>query len=153
MNDHQDCFPEPSDDPILEELLSHLKRLEPPLETRIANRMAIAAELSTLRTVTRQRQLPWWRRSLSIPVPIAASLVVLAAFVLPSSFRGWQERTPNHVAAPVQPVEDAADGQGEQAVIAKRTSDADAALKYYETGTYLCGIGRLKSESGYFVKD
>ncbi len=153
MNDHQDSFPEPGDDTILEELLSHLKRLEPPLETRIANRMAIAAELSSLRTVNQQRHLTWWRRSFSIPVPIAACLVVLTAFVLLSRFHGSQKRTPTDVTAPVQSVEAAANDKGEQAAIAKHTSDRHAVLEYYETETYLCGIGRLKSESGYSIKD
>jgi hypothetical protein len=153
MNDHHDSLPEPGDDPMLEEVLSRLKRLEPPLETRIANRMAVAAELSASSNVNRQRHLPWWRRSISVPVPIAASLVVLAAFALQSSFRGWQERPPMHVSGPNQPVEGAADVRGEKTAIAKRTPNGHAVLEYYETETYLCGIGRLKSESGYLIKD
>jgi hypothetical protein len=153
MNDHQDSFPEPGDDPILDELLSHLKRLEPPVETRIANRMAIAAELSSLRTVNQQRHLPWWRRSVSIPAPLAACLVLLTAFVLLSRFHGSEKRLPTEVVAPVQPMEAAADVKGEQAAIAKQTSDRHAVLEYYETETYLCGIGRLNSESGYFIKE
>ena len=164
MNDQPDFLPLPGDDALpgdnalpvddalLDEALSRLKRLEPPLETRIANRMAVAAELGSLSTVNRQRVLPWWRRSISVPVPVAASLAVLAAFALASSFRPWQERPPVYVAAPVQPAEGAADARGEKPTIAQRAPDAQAELKYYETETYLCGIGRLKSESGYLSR-
>ena len=145
-----DSFSEPIDDPILEEMLASLKRLEPPLESRIANRMAIAAELSSLRMGNRPRYLPWWRRSISIPAPIAACLLVLGAYLLQARFHGGQQRLPVDFAAPMLPVERAADVQ---AVTAKHPSDAHAKLEYFATETYLCGIGRLKSESGYFIKD
>ena len=89
-------------------------------------------------------RLPWWRRSISIPVPLAAALAVLMAVALASSFRGWQEQSPRHVAGPVR---------DDKAAVAKSTSDERPVLKYYETETYLCGVGRLDSESYYVIKD
>lgn len=112
MNEPLDALPEPGDDPEFDELIAPLKRLEPPLETRVANRVAVAAELRALGNANRQRRLPWWRRSISIPLPIAASVALLAAFALPSSFRGWQNRPPTHAEAPNQLANDAAEAQG-----------------------------------------
>jgi hypothetical protein len=152
MNHEHDSLPEPGDDPMLDEALSHLKRLEPPLETRIGNRIAVADALSSLRGANRQRRLPWWRRSVSIPVPIAASvLVVLAAFVAQSGLRGGPEQPPAHTVAPVQSAEFVADASRNGTT--GSAPNSRPVLKYREAQTYVCGIGRLKSESGYFIKE
>jgi hypothetical protein len=140
-DNHDDSLPEPSDDPMLDEALSHLKRLEPPLETRIANRKAVAAALAEQNAANQQGPLPWWRRSIAVPVPVAASVAALVAFVLVSGIRDWQER-PMH-----------ADGPTKQSSIAKRTQNARGELKFYETETYLCGIGRVSSESHYSIEE
>jgi hypothetical protein len=153
MNDPHDPLPEPGDDPMLEEILSLLKRLEPPLETRLANRRAVAAELGALLAVNQKRHVPWWRRSISIPVPAAACLAVLAALALTSSFRGGQGQSPVRMAAPDQPAERATDAPREKAAIAKHAPDAQPVLEYYATETYLCGIGRVNWESGYSIKE
>jgi hypothetical protein len=152
MSDDREFLPEPGDDALLE-MLSRLQRLEPPLETRIANRMAVAAELASLGVLNRKRHVPWWRRCVSVPVPIAASLAVLAALVLASSFRSWQEQAAVQVAAPHQPARGAADVPRQKTAIAKRTPDTRTESKYYATETYLCGIGRVNSESHYLVKE
>jgi hypothetical protein len=152
MTDHHNSPPEPGDDPVLDEAFSHLKRLEPPLETRIANRVAVATALGALDTLRRQRPLPWWRRSISVPIPIAASLAALVAFVLVSGIRDWQER-PMHADAPKQVAKSDAGLRDKQSSISKHTQNARAELKYYETETYLCGIGRVSSESHYFIEE
>lgn len=143
MNAHPDSLPEPDDDLRLETLLSPLKRIELPLETRIANRLAVTAALRSFQAVNRAGRWPWWRRSVSIPLPLAAALVMLAAVSLAANFRGWQEQSSKGIAAPVQHAEGAADV----------TADARPALSFYETETYLCGIGRVNSESRYAFKD
>ena len=153
MNDHYDSLPESGDDPLLEEIYSHLKRLEPPLETRVANRVAVAAELGRLLDASRKQRLPWWRRSISIPVPLAASLLALAALVLPSIYREGREQPAMHVDAPVQPEKGAADRRIENPGKAKRTPAGQVVMKYYETETYLCGVGRVSSETRYFIKE
>lgn len=38
-------------------------------------------------------------------------------------------------------------------VIATRTPIGGAVLKHYETETYLCGVGRVSSESRYSIKE
>jgi hypothetical protein len=153
MNDLHDSLPEPDDDPTLDEAISLLKRLEPPLETRIANRMAVAAELSSLSGLNRQRHLPWWRRSVSIPVPFAASLVVLAAFSLQLGVRSWHKQLAKRVTAPVQLTEGPSPSRSYKTEIVRPVRDVHSVLKYYETETYLCGIGRVNSESFYSIKE
>jgi hypothetical protein len=153
VSDHPESVPEWGDDPLLEEIFSQLRRLDPPLETRVANHMAIAAELSRLLDAKRSQQLPWWRRSISIPVPLAASLLVLTALVLSASYRGWQERLTSHVAAPDRSAESDATADGEKAVFAMHKPNAHEVSKHYETETYLCGFGRVNSESYYFIKE
>src|SRR5689334_4244864 len=100
MNEYRESLPEPDDDTLLEEMLSNLKRLEPPLETRIANRQAVSAALSAFEAVKRPRELPWWRRSVSIPVPFAAALGLLLAAMLYSSLRNWQDQSAALVGTP-----------------------------------------------------
>ena len=140
MSPHNDALPEPNDDPLLAEVLSHLKRLEPPLETRIANRQAVSVALSSFHAVNRERHLPWWRRSISIPVPIAVALVLLLAVALYANLRS-------------QPAKEAIAVNSNTATLPKSTADTRQAVKYYETETYLCGVGRVSSESYYVVKD
>jgi hypothetical protein len=109
--------------------------------------------LHALSTDHQQRHLPWWRRSIAIPVPLAAALVLLMAVALYSSFRNWQER-------PAQPI--ATPGQGEKGeaaagiptlAVAQPKAEAQPRSKHYETETYLCGVGRVSSETYYAIKE
>ena len=153
MNHSHDSFSEPDDEPMLKEMLSHLRSLEPPLETRIANRMAIAAELSASCSDAKPR-LPWWRRSISIPTPVAASLLVLMGIALASSVRGRIGPSSIQVAAPAQFVKSSGDVRDKKAeVTATHTPHPTVASNYYVAETYLCGIGRVSSESYYFIKE
>jgi len=138
MNPHENSPPEPNDDPLLAEMLSPLKRLEPSLEARVANRQAVVAALSSLHAVN--RPLPWWRRSISIPVPIAAALVLLLAVALYANLRS-------------HPAKEAVAVNSNTAAFPKSSADTRQAVEYYETETYLCGVGRVSSESYYVVKD
>jgi hypothetical protein len=154
MNEHDDSGDDPRDDAIFEEAFSHLKRIEPPLETRIGNRMAVAAELGSLAAANRQHRSPWLRRSISIPVPIAAGLLaVLAGLVLQLGIRGGREPSRMPIAAQDQPVEHAAGVLREKAPIATSPSDSRPVLEFRETETYLCGVGRLSTVSGYFIRN
>ena len=46
-----------------------------------------ASAVGPVSTVREQGRLPWWRRSISIPLPLAAALAVLMAVALVSSRR------------------------------------------------------------------
>lgn len=153
MIDNDDSLPEPGDDPMLDEAFSFLKRLEPPLESRIANGLAIAAALSELNAMKQRRQLPWWRRSIAVPVPIAACLLVLTTLAVAANFRGERGQSPMHTGAPENPANSNPGARDKQSALARRSPTPRAALKYYETETYLCGIGRVSSESHYSIEE
>jgi hypothetical protein len=142
MTENHESLPEPGDEPILDEALSHLKRLQPPLESRIANRAAVATALDELNAVKQRSQLPWWRRSIAVPVPVAASVLLLTTLAVSANFRGGREQLPLQVSE-----------QDKQSSIAQRVPRSRAELKYYETETYLCGIGRVSSESHYSLEE
>jgi hypothetical protein len=153
MNAHHDLLPEPNDESRLEEVLSSLKRLEPPLEARIANRQAVSAALSSMPAASQQRHLPWWRRTVSIPVPLATALGLLVAVATYSSIRNWQQRSAVHVAAPALSVDKTATAHGNSTAIVQPMATAQSSLKFYGTETYLCGVGRVSSESYYVIKE
>lgn len=131
----------------IEALLGRVRELEPPLETRLANRTAIAEELARVQTVRLRRLLPWWRRTIPIPVPLAIGLAasVAIAFALvwhfPLENDSGELHSPNRefARAPVHsPVQ-----------LAVATSEP----QYYERSVYLLGVGRISMESGYQTQE
>jgi hypothetical protein len=73
MNDPADLPP----DEKFDEWLAPLRAVECPSDVRRANRQAIDSALS------RYTQPPWWRRSVTVPMPmaVAASLALLVTAV------------------------------------------------------------------------
>lgn len=158
MNDSHDWLEEPNhdslqNDPLLDEMFSHLRRLEPSLDARLRYRLVVVEELERLQAMRRKQALPWWGRTIALPVPLAASLVVVAGLMLFSFCHDGRARSGVQIAAPIQPVERSAHIPSTGAVAATHAVDAHPVVEYYETETYLCGIGRLKSESGYLIRE
>lgn len=136
MNEPEDSMSSPNDE-ALDEMLGALKRLEPPLEARLANREAVANELQNLLAARCNRSLPWRRRWVSFPAPIAASFLALAAWGALSLVLGIF----------VGPVPLAPANSSPQ-----RAAERPAVPEHYQTETYLCGIGRVRTESGYLSR-
>ena len=67
----------------LVEQLSVLGDLEPSTQARLNYRRAVASGLSPAATATR----PWWKRSISIPVPIAIAASIFALGGIGMQFR------------------------------------------------------------------
>ena len=155
MNDHSE-FPTEQDDAghgdgTVEALLAQLKRMEPSLNVRVANRTAVAAELARWQTEIQHGPLPWWRRSVSIPIPIAVSLTVL---VLVGVAFGWSLSGASgskslHSQDSDMQQHEAVDLQHASRPIATRETTAPPRLEYYETRMYLCGVGSISLDSGY----
>jgi hypothetical protein len=139
MNDEQQ-MPEPSDDAFLTACLATLKQLEPSLASRLQNRLAVANELHKQSGAAATKDLRWWRRSISIPIPIAAASIILLLGATIWSFVRPANSAPQSVATPAP-------------LKAANSLLAEPAVAYFETGTYLCGIGRLKSDYGYFIQE
>lgn len=145
MNAEPDSSPGSKDDRLLAELLAPLQGIEPPLESRITNRRAISAALSSLSAAAPYVNLPWWRRSISIPMPLAAALVLAVAALVFSQIRARRHQLPDSTNSPA-PI---------AVVPAAKTSAVDAppAVKHFETETYLCGVGRVSSESYFAIQE
>jgi hypothetical protein len=141
MNAHNNPSPAPNDDKQLEEMLAPLIRIEPPPEARIANRQAVSAALHSFHVLNEQRHLPWWRRSIAIPTPLAAALVLLMAISFYSSFRNWQKSSVPLI------------GASNSAAQLPAVAHQQPVVEHYETETYLCGVGRINSESYYAIKE
>jgi len=155
MNDPNNFSPQPVEDSELEGLLSPLKGLEPPLEGRVANRQAIAAALSAedrwAEPIARQTsRQPWWRRTVAVPVPLAIGLAVLMMLSLFSSIQGWR---PRPVKAPVDERDIAANSMNDKKATPKTIVSSSATVRFSESETYLCGIGRISGETTYVFKD
>jgi hypothetical protein len=150
MNAHNNPSPAPNDDKQLEEMLAPLIHIEPPLEARIANRQAVSAALHSFHVLNEQRHLPWWCRSISIPVPLAAALTLLMAFSLYSSFHNWQQPSVPLIAAPNKA---SAPAGSNSAAKLPAVANQQPVVTHYETEMYLCGVGRVTSESYYAIKE
>jgi len=152
MNDFQEQQPEADDERLLEEAFSILKRMEPPLEARIANRQSVAAALGESSVVNPAAQ-PWWRRSVAVPVPLAAAIALLMAVLVYSSFRPGWEPAKEVVIAPSRSVTETKVQPSEAPSAAKSKSESLAKWKHYQSEVYLCGVGQLSSETYYGVQE
>jgi len=126
MNDH---------DP-LEEALAQFRNTLPPQAVRDSNRAAVRAVLEHAGI-----SLPWWRRTISLPVPVvlsiaAALLISVAAHLLPAdNLPAGNNAGPSPTEFTVDPP--AKERDARSALIAA----ADPQVKYVETQRYLSGIG------------
>lgn len=149
MNDSQ-RLDHSAGDAEFESLLRSLRALEPPLETRLLNRAAVSEALAQVQSSRVQRELPWWRRTIPVPVPLAIGLAaaVMAAFVmvrkLPRNDREIGRSPPS------------SETQGQMIVEEPspiRLTSAVSTLQYYERQTYLVGVGPIQMESGYQIEE
>lgn len=159
MNDHRE-FPTEQDSGDDEDRtplpwLAPLQRVEPSIEARLANRTSVAVELARLQIANRLCSLPWWRRTVSIPVPAVIGLAALVIIGLSLSWNsleriGSQVRDPGDADIPRHEAVDVirTPGQG-----TTREMAALPRLQYYETRLYLCGVGFIASESGYETQE
>ena len=140
----------PARDPILDEAFLQLRGLEPSAECRGLNRAVIADTLQRVATAHRLPTVPWWRKTIAVPVPVAAVAVILAAIALFSSLRSGQpqQKTQTINGAHTLPI-----ARGNGVVASADVTKPTKTAGYFETETYLCGIGRLNSESGWQIPE
>jgi len=155
MNDSHDLFPEDSDERMLADLLTSVKRVEPSLEARIAVRGALAAELSRLAISNQNRRMPWWQRTISVPWPIAVSAAALLLAVPALQLRAPQAAVPStgNAVSTDQPAAPSAIAPRERPQVAVHTPEVSPEFEDYQTQTYLCGIGPLNSSSKSFLRE
>ncbi len=133
------------------ELLGSLRSLEPSLESRLENRRVIASELARLSQASSPASTAWWKRSVSIPVPvaIAASVVALcgATWLGLDSFKGLATSTE----MTSQPSSQNLDVP--KIVAPARESKPVARPSFEMTETYLCGVGRISTDTLYTLEE
>lgn len=133
------------DDQQLAEWLSPLRVIGPSPAAQLVIREAAADELASY--ATSGPAGPWWQRSVAVPVPIAAaSLVVLALLettvVLQASNAPAVTQSPPPAAEPTK-----------QRSAPDHIASLPPELEYRERQVYVCGIGRLTSQSGYVPQE
>jgi hypothetical protein len=138
----------PDDDVEPEKLFETLKNLEPPLEARAAFRIAVASELARSYQASCSQLKPWWRRSVSIPVPVAMALGILVVAGLwwsPSRFQRNDLVKTN--AAPEHSVSSHSSVEPQ---LASNCQDvANPTFRRYVSNTYLCGLGPISTETHF----
>lgn len=148
MNDDERTLNEP-EDTDLAETFAHLRRLKPSMAARLANRAAVAAELRAIEAADVLRERPWWRRSISVPMPVAASLLALLTITAPMSAVAWLEarQADGAPAAGANENPQNHSATGDSRIVAPR--QAAEAPGYSVSETYLCGVGPINSNSRY----
>lgn len=137
MNQH-DAISHP-DERDFNELWESLKQLTPPLEMRIANREAVAIELSQALRARRTRRA-FWRRTIELPWPIVAATIAILFGLSASVVRlnGLSNERTIHVHANPKNASAPSNATPSDDGIARRASR--------HSMTYLCGIGTLRTE-------
>jgi len=155
MNESHRPDPEDSDERMLEELLSHVKRVEPSLETRVGNRTAVAAELCRRANANRNRPVPWWRRTVAVPWPIALCAAALLLAVSALELRSPHAADPStgDAVSSAQPAARGTVSRNEHPEVAMHVPEIFPEFESYQTETYLCGIGPLSSVSKSFLRE
>ena len=156
MQEHENTPEDPSDDGRLAEAFALLRRLQPPLASQIANRAVVNAELRALEVAVPTRPLPWWRRSIAVPVPLAASLLAIVAITVPLTANAWLvSRRTDAPPAALNGGDKQQAGASERAAVASAPFEtasrqtAGNAKDDFVTETYLCGVGRVSSHARY----
>ena len=136
------------DERELDEFWDCLKQIEPPLETRIASRDAVASELAQASKRRRRQGVPFWWRTMEIPWPVVAATIAILVGLSASHIRlnaVSNEGTHQDYAS----VEDALESP-----VRETASDPDTKRPASrQSMTYLCGIGTLRTETKYFPEE
>jgi hypothetical protein len=159
MNDRDEI--EPDDDRKIFNALSKLRGIDPPAGSRIRNRAAVDEALRAIDSETPElvRPMPWWQRSVSVPLPLAACL--LFVFVLLGAVALRSGNAHDVQVGPAQQIQVfnphprplSRKGRGETELADSPDAEAHPALVYRASATYLCGIGQVHSTHGYFFTE
>jgi hypothetical protein len=134
-------------DPEMFNALSKLRGIEPSQASRIRNRVAVGEALRALSGEEAEpaRPVSWWRRSISIPLPLAACALLAFALLGAIALRSGDARN-----AEVRPAEQT---QTKIEPVDLAAAESPPALVYRASATYLCGIGQIQSTHGYFFTE
>lgn len=147
------------DDEEIDELFGRIKQIGPPLEARMANREAVAAELEKLKHNEPVKVVPLWRRSVAIPAPVLAASIVLLVYLATISSKNVSTTTVGLVDQTVDneilvsPLNDGVENVAMELAVPKRVLSASVQVEHRGSTVYLCGIGPIRTESRSFVEE
>lgn len=153
MNEHDHHHEEADQDRALQRLLAPLRVVGPTLEEQVRTRVAVAEELAWVQRERRPWAGPWWKRRVTIPLPLAAGwMLALGLAVLGAYYQGQRSvGVPN--ASQVVSAGHAAVPPSKKDAQAAVRNVGDNQLQYFASEVYICGIGKWQSESGYFYQE
>lgn len=151
MNRLPDPSPEPLEEQALFDLLGPLRDLQAPLATQIANRQSLANVLHERRQQSASRPRQWWRRSVSVPIPLAAAILLLAV-VFALQQRASSQLSRDAVPGPAQQPQALLPRSGDSREVRLAAIQPSANCRSMESGMYLSGIGSLNSKVVYLDK-
>lgn len=134
------------DDDTLRELLSDLKKLEPPPKTRQVIRQRVTSALASTARENSDKKTPLWRRTIAVPWPIAAACLAL----LFASW-SWILAGDRSVAEVESQLVNTIAKQPHSPPVA--VEQRQMTLERRETTTYLCGVGPIYKSTLYFSSE
>ena len=146
-----DPSPEPLEEQSLFDLLGPLHDLQAPLATQIANRQSLANVLHERPLQSASRARPWWRRSVSVPIPLAAAILLLAVIFVMQQ-RASSQLARDAVSGPAQQPQALLPRNGDSREARLAALQPSANCRSRESGMYLSGIGSLNSKVVYLDK-
>jgi hypothetical protein len=123
---------------VLDDLLTPLRGVAVPDETRAANRAAVQQALAS------RIRLPWWRQSVAVPIPVAAAALLALAVSLTAFL--WPSRTQPRVAV-AQPIQDRFNERGPSADIGDKNMSSST---WSVTRSYIQSLGLLEGGTEIF---
>ena len=164
MSDYQ--YPDfDHDDPQLRRFFEPLAQLPAPAGSRRRNRAAVSAELNHLSETSGLAIGPsssWWRRSVAIPLPLAAAAALLVVAML-----AWQQAAYQRLAGQVEqlttaghtpaaaspgaaPPGSTSTDETHTVLAADDEAESRSAVEYAQSQVYLNGFGQLASQTYYY---
>jgi len=132
--------PESLSDDVLNDLLTPLRGVAVPDETRSANRAAVQQALAG------RIQLPWWRQTVAVPIPVATAAMVALAISVTAIL--WPSRTQPSVAQVAsQPIQDRFNERGPSASSGEENMSSSS---WSVTRSYIQSLGSLGSGRDIF---
>jgi hypothetical protein len=127
-------------DDVLDDLLTPLRGVAVPNETRVANRAAVQQALAC------RIQQPWWRQTVAVPVPVATAAMVALAVSVTAIL--WPSRTQPSVAHVVsQPIQDRVDERGPSDSSGEENVSSS---RWSVTRSYIHSLGLMGSGTDIF---
>ena len=122
-------------DDVLNDLLTPLRGVAVPDETRAANRAAVQQALAD------RIQQPWWRQTVAVPIPVATAAMV--ALVVSVTVILWPSRTQPSVAKVAsQPIQDRFNERGPSASSGEENKSSSS---WSVSRSYIHSLGSLGS--------